>query len=62
MMQQKAMLLGLCWHGAGRTMENMPLLNMIAMCGSKPPTVISTCNYSGGKKMQNLLCHFFRKN
>ncbi len=51
----KAALFGLSWLGDGATIKKMPLINMLVMCGDKPPAVISICDCTshmvgGGKK------------
>ncbi len=38
---------GISWIGNGATIKRMPLLNMLAMCGSKPPAVIAILDCTG---------------
>ncbi len=60
-----ASLLGLSWLGDGVTIIKIPLINMLAMCGNKPPAVISICNCTGhminsGKKDAENIMNFFQ--
>ncbi len=55
---ENANVFGLSWIGDGATIKTMPLLNMLAMCGSMPPAVIAILDCTGhmvdgGKKMLN---------
>ncbi len=43
----KTALFGLCWLGDGATIKKMQLINMLVICGDKPPSVISICDYTG---------------
>ncbi len=40
-------LFGLRWLGDGATIEKMLLINMLTMCGDKPPAVLSICDCTG---------------
>ncbi len=56
---------GLSWIGDGATIKRMPLLNMLAMCGSKPPAVIAILDCTGhmvdgGKKDAEFIMSFFK--
>ncbi len=44
---ENANVFGLSWIGDGATIKRMPLLNMLAMCGSKPPAVIVILDCTG---------------
>ncbi len=44
---EDANLFGLSWIGDGATIKRMPLLNILAMCRSKPPAVISILDCTG---------------
>ncbi len=61
----KAALIGLCWLGDGATIKKMPLINMLVMCGEKPPAVISICYCTNhmvdvGKKDAKFIVNFFK--
>ncbi len=52
---QDAEVFGLRWLGDGATIKWMPLLNILVLCGSAPPTVVSIVDCTthmsdGGKK------------
>ena len=62
----KAALFGLSWLGNGATIKKMPLINMLVMCGDKPPAVISICDCTdhmveGGKKDAEFIMNFFKE-
>ncbi len=62
----KAALFGLSWLGDGATIKKMPLINMLVMCGDKPPAVISICDCTGhmvegGKKDAEFIMNFFKE-
>ncbi len=61
----KAALFGLSWLGDGATIEKMPLINMLVICGDKPPAVISIYDCTdhmvdGGKKDAEFIMNFFK--
>ncbi len=41
---RKAKVFGLGWLGDGATIKQMPLLNMLVMCGGEAPVVVSVCD------------------
>ncbi len=52
---QDAEVFGLGWLGDGATIKQMSLLNILDLCGSAPPTVVSIVDCTsymsdGGKK------------
>ena len=58
-------MFGLSWLGDGATIKKMPLINMLVMCGDKPPAVISICDCTGhmvegGKKDAEFIMNFFK--
>ncbi len=58
-------MFGLSWIGDGATIKRMPLLNMLAMCGSKPPAVIAILDCTdhmvdGEKKEVEFIMSFFK--
>ncbi len=62
---ENANVFGLSWIGDGATIKRMPLLNMLAMCGSKPPAVIVILDCTGhmvdsGKKDSEFIMSFFK--
>ncbi len=61
--KENANMFGFSWIGDGATIKRMSLLNMLAMCGSKPPTVIAILDllvmwWMVEKKMLNSSCPF----
>lgn len=64
-MNERAMLFGLCWLGDGSTIKHMLLLNIMTMCRSKPPAVMSIYNYTyhmvcSGTKDAEFIMSFFK--
>ena len=62
---ENANVFGLSWIGDSATIKRMPLLNMLAMCGSKPPAVIAILDCTGhmvdgGKKDAEFIMSFFK--
>ncbi len=62
---ENAKWFGLSWIGDGATIKRMPLLNMLAMCGSKPPAVIAILDCTGhmvdgGKIDAEFIMSFFK--
>ncbi len=59
-----ASLFGLKWIGDGATIKQMPLVNMLAMCGMAAPVVVSICDCTshmvdGGKKDAEFIIEVF---
>ncbi len=60
---ENANVFGLSWIGDGTKIKRTSLLNMLAMCRSKPPAVIAILDCTGhmvdgGKMMLNSSCPF----
>ncbi len=63
---QKAKVFGLGWLGDGATIKQMPLLNMLVMCGGEAPVVVSICDctdhmVAGKKKDAEYIMNFFQR-
>ncbi len=62
----QASIFGLGWLGDGATIQCMPLLNMILMCGNASPVVMPICDYTdhmseGGKKDATYIAEIFQE-
>ncbi len=56
---------GLGWLGNGATIQHMPLLNMMVMCGNSSPVVVSICDCTarmseGSKKDATYIAEMFQ--
>ncbi len=63
---QDAEVFVLRWLGDGATIKRMPLLNILVLCGSAPPTVVSIIDCTthmsdGGKKDATYIMEQFRR-
>ncbi len=63
---QDADVFGLGWLGDGATIKRMPLLNILVLSGSTPPTVVSIIDCTthmsdGGKKDAIFIMEHFRR-
>ena len=61
---KEAPTFGLAWIGDGATVKRMPLVNILAMCGEVPPTVIAINDCTdhmaeGGKKDATYISEMF---
>ncbi len=62
---RKGNMFGLAWIGDGATIKQMPLMNMLVLCGGETPAVMSVCSCTdhmvdGKKKDADFIGKFFK--